>query len=492
MLELLGLITRNLEITGGSQGFLMPLPDWDLRFQNWPFFYALYALVLLSVAMTVAIRRSKLGLGLMAIRDDEDKAAGIGVVTPIYKSLAFMASAVLVGIAGAVYGYYISVLSVSTMFDIVLSMQIVLAALLGGRGTVWGPVLGAFIVVPLTEVTNTTLGGRGRRCDPAPDVRRAAHRGRAADAARHPAHHRRPPGTDGAALRTSRTGEPPRRTPPIPAAPTSRRVAATTDADDALPACSRVDVTMRFGGSPRWTTWTVEIAQGSITALIGPNGSGKTTLFNVIDGTYAPDHGEVLLDGRPRGPADRTAPGPRRHRADLPAAAALPEPHGPGERRRGDRRLQPAPARAQRRLRGEAARATELLEFVGMGEYLEARATDLSYGQRKLVELAQVLMLDPAVILLDEPAAGINPTLLRRLTRPRSIALNQAGRTFVIVEHDMHFVLSLADSAVVLARGQVIASGDPATVSADPRVLDAYLGDDFVLEASDPAVEAVS
>lgn len=126
-LELLNILTRNWSsVTGGSQGLVMPLPDWDIRFHNWPFYYALFALMLGSVAMTVAIRRSKLGLGLMAIRDDEDKAAGIGVVTPVYKGLAFMASAVLVGIAGAVYGYYISFLSVSTMFDIVLSMQLVL------------------------------------------------------------------------------------------------------------------------------------------------------------------------------------------------------------------------------------------------------------------------------------------------------------------------------------------------------------------------------
>ena len=137
----------------------MPLPDWDVRFYNWPFYYALLALLLLSVAMTAAIRRSKFGLGLVAIRDDEDKAAGIGVVTPAYKALAFMASAVLVGVAGAVYGYYVSFLTVGTMFDIVLSMQVVLVVLLGGRGTVWGPVLGAFIVVPLAEVTNTSIGG---------------------------------------------------------------------------------------------------------------------------------------------------------------------------------------------------------------------------------------------------------------------------------------------------------------------------------------------
>ena len=131
----------------------------------------------------------------------------------------------------------------------------------------------------------------------------------------------------------------------------------------------------------------------------------------------------------------------------------------------------------------EAARATELLEFVGMGEYIGAKAADLSYGQRKLVELAQVLMLDPAVILLDEPAAGINPTLLRRLALLIR-ALNESGRTFVIVEHDMHFVLPLADVVTVLARGRVIASGEPTEISTDPAVLEAYLGDDFVLETT--------
>ena len=178
MLELLGLITRNWSsVTGGSQGLLMPLPDWDVRFYNWPFYYALLALLLISVAMTAAIRRSKFGLGLVAIRDDEDKAAGIGVVAPAYKALAFMASAVLVGMAGAVYGYYVSFLTVGTMFDIVLSMQVVLVVLLGGRGTVWGPVLGAFIVVPLAEVTNTSIGGMDAGRDPAAHVRRPAAAG---------------------------------------------------------------------------------------------------------------------------------------------------------------------------------------------------------------------------------------------------------------------------------------------------------------------------
>jgi branched-chain amino acid transport system permease protein len=475
MLELLGLIVRNWSsLTGGSQGLLMPLPDWDVRFHNWPFYYALFALLLLSVGMTAAIRRSKFGLGLVAIRDDEDKAAGIGVVTPVYKSLAFMASAVLVGVAGAVYGYYVSFLTVSTMFDIVLSLQVVLAVLLGGRATVWGPVLGAFIVVPLAEVTNTSIGGvdagalrlimfggllllvtlalpRGI----IPSVSRILER-------------RRGSSTSLTGARLVETA--------LPAAPPSERSVA-----EGTELLKVEDVSVQFGGVQALDGASLVVPAGSITALIGPNGSGKTTLFNVIDGTYTPASGDVVLSGKSLAKVDRTG----RAFAGIGRTYQLPRlfdsltvlenvaavNSGFQLRRLAHSAVSGA----------EAARATELLEFVGLGEYVQARATDLSYGQRKLVELAQMLMLDPAVILLDEPAAGINPTLLQRLASLIRL-LNASGRTFVIVEHDMHFVLSLADQATVLARGKVIAAGEPAAVSGDPVVLEAYLGDDFVLE----------
>jgi len=129
----------------------------------------------------------------------------------------------------------------------------------------------------------------------------------------------------------------------------------------------------------------------------------------------------------------------------------------------------------------ETERAEELLEFVGMRTFRDARAGALSYGQMKLVELAQILMLDPRLILLDEPAGGINPTLIERMG-DMIRELNAAGKTFLIVEHNMPFVLGLCDPVLVLASGTCICEGTPAHIQRDPRVLDAYLGADFVLE----------
>jgi branched-chain amino acid transport system permease protein len=129
----------------------------------------------------------------------------------------------------------------------------------------------------------------------------------------------------------------------------------------------------------------------------------------------------------------------------------------------------------------EAERAMELLTFVGMERFRDQQAGALSYGQQKLVELAQVLMLDPKLILLDEPAGGINPTLIERMGEMIRI-LNAQGTTFLIVEHNMPFVLGLCDPVFVLARGACICEGAPDRVQKDPHVLDAYLGDDFILE----------
>ena len=134
----------------------------------------------------------------------------------------------------------------------------------------------------------------------------------------------------------------------------------------------------------------------------------------------------------------------------------------------------------------EARAAEELLEFVGMRDFRDQRARALSFGQQKLVELAQILMLDPKLILLDEPAGGINPVLIDRMGEMIR-ELNSYGKTFLIVEHNMPFVLGLCDPVHVLGRGRTMASGTPDEIKNDPAVIDAYLGDDFVAE--DKAVQ---
>jgi branched-chain amino acid transport system ATP-binding protein/branched-chain amino acid transport system permease protein len=240
-------------------------------------------------------------------------------------------------------------------------------------------------------------------------------------------------------------------------------------------------VEKRFGGVKAVDDVTLAVERGTITALIGPNGSGKTTLFNLIDGTMPLDRGQIWFDGEQ---IDSLAPYRRAHR-------------GIGRTFQITRLFKQmtvlenvvAPLRSfsWRQLGADAVsgpeseRAYELLEFVGMHKFVERHAAELSYGQQKLVELAQILMLDPKLIMLDEPAGGINPTLIGHMEEMIR-ELNRQGTTFLIVEHNMPLVLGLCDPVLVLARGQCISEGPPGQVQADPAVLDAYLGADFHLE----------
>ena len=236
-------------------------------------------------------------------------------------------------------------------------------------------------------------------------------------------------------------------------------------------------VAKAFGGVQALQDCTVEVEQGTIAGLIGPNGSGKTTLFNIMTGYERVDSGDVYLGDKKitnRPPQRVFALGIGRTfqltrifpRLTVLENMLIAAQHGGGRARNP---LARAGGNAERR------RAIELLEFTGIADHTGALADTLSYGQRKLLELSYVLVADPAIVLLDEPAGGVNPSLIQHLAG-RIRELNAAGKTFLIVEHNMDFVMSLCGQVTVLDYGTVVASGPPAIIRSDPRVLDAYLG----------------
>jgi ABC-type branched-subunit amino acid transport system ATPase component/ABC-type branched-subunit amino acid transport system permease subunit len=461
-------------LTNGTQGLSLPIPMWDVAYQYWPFYYALIAILVVALLTSWHIRRTKFGTGLIAMREDEDKASTIGINTPVYKMLGFVLSGVFLGMAGGIYAYYLAFIDPRGMFDIVISVQIILCMLLGGRGTLWGPVLGAFLVEPLNELANQQMGGGNSRLlifgglmalvvlflpsgiipTVSGWISQRRERGRA--------------GLVGARLDG-------------PLVVSERTKPAETKVAPGEPLLEVKGLSKQFGGVKAVDDASFVVPQGSITALIGPNGSGKTTAFNLIGGTMTPTAGTVSFDGER---IDRLSAFRRAHRGlgrtfqitrlfremtVLENVVAPLRSFSVGQLNAGA-------------VRGdEAARAEELLTFVGMERFRDQKAGALSYGQQKLVELAQVLMLDPKLILLDEPAGGINPTLIARMGEMIR-TLNRQGTTFLIVEHNMPFVLGLCDPVLVLARGTCICEGTPDSVQKDPRVLDAYLGEDFTLE----------
>jgi neutral amino acid transport system ATP-binding protein len=231
----------------------------------------------------------------------------------------------------------------------------------------------------------------------------------------------------------------------------------------------------RFGGVVAVDDCTLSVAEGGITGLIGPNGSGKTTIFNLVTGFIPKDGGHVSfrdgsIDGLGPDRIYELGIGRTFQLARIfPRLTTLENMLVP-VRRKGLRALFSRADWSQ-----EKSRAMEMLDFLGISHVAGTLGGALSYGQRKLLELGAVLMAEPALVLLDEPAGGVNPAVLERIA-DRIRRLNARGITFLLVEHNMGFVMNLCSEVVVLNHGRTIAMGKPEAVRQDPAVLDAYLG----------------
>lgn len=237
-------------------------------------------------------------------------------------------------------------------------------------------------------------------------------------------------------------------------------------------------LTRRFGGITAVDGVSFSVAEGEVLGIIGPNGSGKSTLFNCILGQIDPSAGNVLLDGedvtglRPSALNRRGVSRTFQLLQVFPNLSARENLILAGQEHRGTmlgRLFGAADA-------GLSAEAEAMIGFFRLERVADARAGSLSYGQQKLLDAAMAFMAGPRLVLLDEPAGGVNPTMLASL-KERLVAINrEKGATFVVIEHNMDFVMSLCTRILVLAEGRILAEGTPEDIRNDKRVVDAYLG----------------
>jgi branched-chain amino acid transport system ATP-binding protein len=244
------------------------------------------------------------------------------------------------------------------------------------------------------------------------------------------------------------------------------------------------DVVKRFGGLIAVDHCSLQLQRGTITGLIGPNGAGKTTLFNIIAGYYRPDAGRIWFEGRridglpPQQIFARKIARTFQIARELKRMTVLENLLLVPEQQQGEH-LWHAWFRPRAVRRQEAAlrqRAAEVLQFVKLDHLRDEYAANLSGGQKKLLELARTMMSEARLILLDEPGAGVNPTLMRDLVAYIQ-HLQQSGRTFLLIEHDMNLVMEICNPVIVMSGGRKLMEGTPTAVRQDPRVIEVYLGE---------------
>jgi ABC-type branched-subunit amino acid transport system ATPase component/ABC-type branched-subunit amino acid transport system permease subunit len=433
--------------------------------------YVYLAAGLLAIALWVSLRveRSRFGLSLLAIKQNEPAAEAAGIDSLRWKMRAIMLSGALGAAAGGIYALVLLVVSPPAVFGMLVSAQALVLALFGGVGTLWGPVIGAAVLVPLAETLNAELGNvipgiqgvvygfaiilvillapEGIYWKARDWLGRSGSRERDADVV---------PSPDRLQASVSVA-------PPHPAS-----APASGPGGKSAPILELTGVTRSFGGLRALDDVSFSVPRGALQGIIGPNGSGKTTLFNVLNGFMKPDRGAIAFNGHNlvgMKPNAVCRLGVGRTFQVVRTFARMSVLHNA---------MVGAFVRAPNDKTAEAL-AWRALERVGLTNQATKLAGQLTNKERRLMELARALAPAPELLLMDETLAGLAHQEIDDLLTLFK-ALNAEGMTIVIIEHTMHAMVRLADDFIVLDHGRLLAKGKPDEVVRMPQVIEAYLG----------------
>jgi ABC-type branched-subunit amino acid transport system ATPase component/ABC-type branched-subunit amino acid transport system permease subunit len=456
------LAQRWTSLTGGTMG-LMAVPQIDFgSFKMGPtyFFWTAAGLLLLVQIASDYVFDSALGRRLRVIKESEAFASTIGLNVPLWRTFVFAASAILAGLSGILFAHMDGYIS-SDAFNIRLTISLLIAAVIGGLGRSYGPLLGTAILLGIAEVLASL-----------PDIGQIIY-----GAILLVVLLLFPEGAIGLVGRIFRSEGKPGST----GSTAADRLTPLAPERPPAAALTVEGLTKTYAGVTALKDVSLSVQPGTIHALIGPNGAGKSTFINIVAGLYDADAGRIALNGKDV----MTAPAHKRARMGIvrtfqnlqliDSVDVLSNIMLGVAPRRGLLGDFTAWLIGVRHEADERNNAYALLDSLGLAGFASHFPRNLSYGHRKLVELARAMAQKPSVLLLDEPVAGLTPEEAREIANVVRL-LRDAGVAVLIVEHNMEFVMGISDTVTVLDFGHRIAAGQPAVVQNDPVVVRAYLG----------------